>query len=122
MWLFTDFGFFSATQSRRDPSKLQIRARLKKDLERLSERLPEHCRKIIETPGRDYPYRIICTREEFAPVLFDAILGIKYGNFKSRVADTQGWDVEGLYSQVWSVMNDAERKLREKKSGFGGSK
>jgi hypothetical protein len=114
MWLFTPIGFFSAVL---DPNskagRLQIRARVRVDLDNLrSLHLPE-LSKTVELQNRDYPYRAYCTKEEWAGALVSLALAVDYSNFKSAVTKTQGNQRHDLYMQVWSAMNDAERKLKE---------
>lgn len=109
-WLFTEVGFFSVT---RDPqgSGLQVRARVREDLDALRVRYLPTLTETRTTPDRDYPYRGYCTHLEMAAALFSLVLDIDYSNYKSRIALKQGKPRHDLYAQVWHVMVAAERKI-----------
>lgn len=119
MWLFTPFGFFSVVVEKRptDPKDkgdlLVIRARVKGDLEALTKKYITDASPITSTPGRDYPYRVWVWVESLARAMPKIVKDITYTNFKSEVWDKQSHNREKLYAQVWSVMNDAERKLKD---------
>lgn len=69
MWLFTKYGFFSTVCARQDdgkhgrdvdPTRIMVRARVRKHLEELQKRFAEligGC-KVCEFTGSDYAYRI----------------------------------------------------------------
>ncbi len=114
MWLFTKYGFFSAVENRDDTSGVCIRARVKEDLDKLRAKyLPELSKTHTSKGSADYPYRGFCTKNEFAAAAARAALDISYKNFKSEVAKVDSWDRERLYSRVWGVMKDAEKKLED---------
>ena len=125
MWLFTTFGFFSATEvsSKFKPSKgeklwpagtLQIRARVWEDLENLREKYLPELSETIHLPSRDYPYRGYCSKSEFAAALLQAALDINYSNFKNEVSAQQGSHRSHMYGDIWSIMYRAEEKLADK--------
>jgi hypothetical protein len=53
MWLFTRHGFYSLTRSTDEPDKLQVRARVRRDLENLQS-FTGLTGPILETPTADY--------------------------------------------------------------------
>ncbi len=114
MWLFTKVGFFSAVESAEHPNDeamLSVRARIEGDLDELRKAYAPNLGPTVILPGRDYPYRAYITKEHWAEALARAALDLDYGNFKSKVAQAQGYDRSHLYGEVWGVMNDSERKL-----------
>lgn len=121
MWIFSKVGFFSATVS--ESGSLQVRARVREDLDNLRKTYAPKLGETVELPGRDYPYRAYISHEHFAEAMTRMTLDIDYGNFKDKVAKTQGYDRAHLYGGVWGVMNDAERKLgaRVQKAGTKGA-
>jgi len=112
MWMFTRIGFFSAVIDPKNPDTLMVRARVRKDLERLRELLPSNP-KVLEWEHRDYPYRVIVPKTEFAEAVFELTDGIDYPNFKDHVKKVDGPSRSSLYSKVWGVMFRAEQKLEE---------
>ena len=113
MWIFSLFGFFSVVQERDKPDTMVVRARIQGDLDALREKYIPELTETVQLAHRDYPYRAYCTREVLAKGMVGIVTDLTYGNFKSEVARVQGWDRETLYSRVWSVMLDGERKLEE---------
>ena len=61
----------------------------------------------METPDRDYPYRIDVTRDEWNEYLKKAASEINYSNFKEEVYN-QGGDSRRLekYHEIWSVLKN----------------
>ncbi|NBT35491.1 MAG: hypothetical protein EBT03_08120 [Betaproteobacteria bacterium] len=104
MWLFTNFGFFSAVEFRDDPRKVMVRTRSRKDIEALLDRHqyigPVD---ISYTPTGDYPYRIVLPKPVWAQMASDAAMSIDYDNFKSSVGAQQGWNRSYIYHDVWSA-------------------
>jgi hypothetical protein len=113
MWIFTTIGYFSVTadQDSRVP-RLQVRARVRKDLDLLRSSFLPELSPTIELKNRDYPYRGYCSHEEWAGALVQLSLSLNYSNFKNEVTRTQGRARHDLYSRVWGVMNNAEATLR----------
>jgi hypothetical protein len=112
MWLLTTFGFFSVVARQSDPSTLQVRARDRKDLETFRERyLGDTEREILELAGTDYEYRLYASHEEVASAVAAAIGDIDYSNFKSAVAQRQGYARAGVYGSLWSeLLNLSDRR------------
>lgn len=104
MWLFTKVGFFSVTQSPIETDKLQIRARVKTDLQHLMESAGISER-IIETPEADYLYRIVIDRELAERLFVQQFRQITYQNFKKMMHDAPGQENKGgALMRVWSAM------------------
>ena len=119
MWVFTSIGFFSAVATgsiMEDGAKeIAIRARAHEDITRLANLIgtlsggdkPE----ILMLPNRDYPYRIHVADLTWMTAIADIAMEIDYTNFKSNVSKVDGYDRAQVYSKVWSVMLDLERKV-----------
>lgn len=85
MWLFTRHGFYSITRSLDEPTKLQIRARVRGDLENL-QAFTGVPGPILETPTADYRWRWIVTPAEAKVITVRLTQDIIYSNFKSAIA------------------------------------
>lgn len=112
MWLFTTIGFFSVTASD-DPKLLQVRARVRGDLDNLRTKYLPALTATIQLKNRDYPYRGYVDHASFGGAMVQIVDDLTYSNFKNEVAKVQGWPRERLYAKVWSVMNNAETKLAD---------
>lgn len=112
MWLFTEVGFFSVTRVPRS-SDLQVRARVREDLDVLRDRYIPSLSDTHVTPQRDYPYRAFCTHLAMAKAVARVVQDIDYVNFKNRVTEVQGLPRHNLYAKVWEVMHRAEEKIRK---------
>lgn len=118
MWIFTKVGFFSVVLKDKyeanEPTArqvLMVRARVREDLDRFRAAYAPGLGPTLEWPNRDYPYRALITKKAFAEAQAKLALDIDYGNFKDKVAETQGYDRARLYGAVWGIMNGAEEKL-----------
>ena len=104
MWIFSEDGFYSAVQDRNNPGRILVRARVRADLERLIEQLPqvpgEQAPEIESTPRADYPFRIWIERSIWAAYLASAAWNMDYTNFKARAA--VGGARSSAYHAVWS--------------------
>lgn len=112
MWLFTRHGFYSVVQDKSDPQRVQVRARIEDDLDRLSSfakgKLSAEMPAVISTPHADYAYRLVIDRPLWER-LGAALTGdIEYPNFKAAVHGQA--DRDAAYFTVWSAMNDLQRK------------
>jgi hypothetical protein len=94
MWICFNDAFISAVQDRRRPSRLVVRARKRKHLERL---FPG--KRIAATPDADYAYRVSISKKSFARKVVSRISAINYDNFKDSVSDAELHD---LYLKFWS--------------------
>lgn len=110
MWVFSKFGFFSVVQAKSEPGRVQVRARVKDDLQRLSAFASESVAipmpAIITTPHADYAYRIVIEQSDWVKVAAAIAADIDYTNFKSAVHGEANRDA--AYMQVWSAMNELQ--------------
>lgn len=122
MWLLLPTGFYSAVQDRKDDRVMQVRARSKDDalalakwmvaeeLVELGGDYPTVESLVLQWPGRDYPYRVLMWREDWAAFVYYAAMGIDYGNFKDEVKKRQGARRASIYGRVWGVLLDVSRE------------
>ena len=103
MWLFTRHGFYSLTRSADEPDKLQVRARVRRDLENL-QKLTALAGPILETPVADYRWRWIVTPSEAELITRRLAQDIDYSNFKGTVArqPDQSAKLPGLHD-IWEI-------------------
>jgi hypothetical protein len=119
MWIFTPFGFFSATAYEGDEHttepEIQIRGRAKADLQNLIKKyfVKTDDERIFEWKGRDYPYRVIVTQQRWAAISARMAQDIDYSNFKDQVKKVQGENRAHHYMSVWSLMNGLEFKMKD---------
>ncbi len=112
MWIFTKYGFYSIVCAKRDgeggPSKIMIRARMRRHLENLADRFPAlKDAEIKTTTDTDYRYRLFLKKETWAGVLFELAQEQDYSNFKDEAArnrDAVGSRYVDALHEVWSVM------------------
>lgn len=120
MWLFSKIGFFSAVACQNkdktpDFSRICVRARVRQHLENLV-KLYDHNYEILETPDRDYRYRIITTAKEWEGLVSVITSRIDYTNFKDSVATTGDISYETSLHNVWDVMYGLQNQaLMDKK-------
>jgi hypothetical protein len=123
MWIFTRYGFFSAVCAKHnhgqagmpaDPDRVMIRARAEDHLRRLQTRFPLLAGAEIQTfPHADYAYRIFAPKDDWAAIMAQIALELDYDNFKEEVERYQegaGADYTKALHEVWSVMNDLQRR------------
>lgn len=115
MWIFTEIGFFSVVRGDDEDGvpTVMVRARVRDDLVSLLECYGDELEPepILEWSGRDYPYRVIMARDEWAQILLALGMELDYPNFKNRVAQVSGAMRAQAYGAVWSVMLRLEEKL-----------
>lgn len=108
MWLFTIYGFFSVVFKKDKKQWVNIRARVKGDLETLLKHWPVGAGdtpEILTTPDNDYPYRILVDEPTWFVVcamLAQSVLSVE--NFKDEVTKRQGHARHDVYLKVWRVM------------------
>lgn len=95
MWLCFNNAFVSAVAHHEQPDLLVVRARMKEHLENL---FPGMKDKIIMAPERDYRWRVLVDRKQFADLVASHIEEISYTNFKDSVKDDELHD---MYSTWW---------------------
>lgn len=128
MWAMTTEGFYSAVQDRKDPNKLHIRGRVKKDIVDLTEMINEAREKqgkpkvtAFKPKSSDYQWRVIVDREDFALAMARRVMQIDYTNFKSAV-DKRSPKHGKVYHRVWSeLLGLAHNKGTNYKWGTGWS-
>ena len=102
MWLMTKHGFYSIVQKQQ--GEFHVRARVRKDLENLQERVPLAGREIQASKDTDYPYRLIVGEAEVLKVLRFLGETLDYSNFKNTVADTPDQAAKhDLYAKFWGM-------------------
>jgi hypothetical protein len=102
MWLFCTDGFFSAVENRNNSKEVIIRARSVSDVQTLS--------KVLGVPWNesdalaDYPFRLTCSKTQWAKYLSEAANSIDYDNFKSAME--KSFDVSRMSQlhDVWRTM------------------
>jgi hypothetical protein len=103
MWVFTSIGFFSVVADDVHPDAVKVRARVRGDLEALRERyLPDL--EILESADTDYRFRAFVLRDEWAHAAHALAADIDYPNFKSAVAERQGYARAKRYAKVWEIL------------------
>jgi len=120
MWYFTPIGFYSVVQfgafSAPDPF-MMIRSRDRTHLERLQQAFPRELAlsPILDTPERDYPFRLLCTKAEWIMVASGLAARIDYPNFKDEAAVVSGGQdsryMDAVH-EVWSTVWDAYKDTR----------
>jgi len=108
MWILIPNGFLSAVQNELDPTgeTLQVRGRAKADLEFVRDwALAEHAveLEIVSWPGRDYPWRVIMSKDVLGSFLVDMVEKIDYTNFKGEVATINPHRAK-VYGQLWTTL------------------
>lgn len=101
MWLFTARGFFSVV-AKGEPGQLQIRARVRADLDNLRQAIPR-LGPTLELPGHDYAFRALIQKAELSRAIPRLIEEINYSNFKSEIG-REDPEREKVYHKVWDVM------------------
>lgn len=111
MWVVAEKGFYSVVQHKANSNILLIRARVRKDLERLRKYIPS-LKVVNDSEGlADYKYRAFVLRAEFAEAMKKSVMDIDYPNFKSRIKARYGYERESVYFNVWSALMDLCTKL-----------
>jgi len=106
MWAFTRDGFYSVVHDRYcQHDELMVRSRDKRDLVRLSKKVPLGT--ILETRNADYRYRAVIKRSCLAAYLSHEALEIDYDNFKSSIHGMDDDDVREIaYHSVWTGLKN----------------
>lgn len=109
MWLMTRLGFYSIVT--KSPGEWQVRSRSMHDLQELLRLCPEIGSPILDTPERDYPYRIVVTRPDLDIVMLALAETVTYPNFKDAVDRTPA-QRHKPYHEIWAIMRDAAERRR----------
>lgn len=107
MWVFTNGGFYSAVQHRKDSDLLMVRARDKQSLETLVEDLGKQGElEIYLEKGSDYPWRVVISKVQWVTFLEKETMDyLIYDNFKSSLTATRGKVWHDAAMAVWSAMH-----------------
>jgi 8-oxo-dGTP pyrophosphatase MutT (NUDIX family) len=116
MWLFTTVGFFSVVQ-KANQQGLTVRARVKEDIDRLRAKYMPALTATVTGGGADYPFRATISHDDFALGLAQIAHDIRYANFKSEIARTQGVKREAAYGKVWATLQALEHEVQPAKTG-----
>lgn len=100
MWICLNNAFFSIVEPKPASDSLLVRARRKGDIEKV---FP--AAKVDRTPGRDYLYRALISRELVAAAIADQVRAVTYPNFKNSVQDRK---LHSAYGRFWHVMADVQ--------------
>lgn len=107
----TKHGFYSIVQ--KETGLFHVRARERRDLENLVQRVPLADQKIHISKVTDYPYRIIVDRASVLKILLFLGETLDYGNFKGMIHETKDQrSKSSVYGKVW-------RALFEEFGGYG---
>lgn len=102
MWLFTTHGLLSVVKQKRS-DQFQVRARVRKTLEQISQLLDRDDVEIIETSFSDYRYRVLLSFEEWEKLAKGLAGEVDYSNFKGEIEAQHGYDSAyfSLCCDVW---------------------
>ena len=115
MWIFTtDCGFLSVVNARQgkgepgqpvDPDRVMVRVRNREHLNALRARFEAlGASPIIETPGADYPARIIVPKDLWVDTLADLAASTTYDNFKSAASRSGDSAYQAALHDIWTRM------------------
>jgi hypothetical protein len=104
MWICLNTGFLSVIADK-DPAKLIVLARRKRDL--LSTFGQDA--NIVETIDRHYRWRVFIDRESFKAVVAGQIDAIHYTNFKKSVKDKDLHEMYTEFSQIHLQYQEKDR-------------
>ncbi|HEY6337887.1 MAG TPA: hypothetical protein VIW68_05290 [Candidatus Sulfotelmatobacter sp.] len=117
MWIFTRYGFYSIACASKpdgslDPQFIMVRARCKAHLTGLQERFPKLGGEILESPKRDYRFRLILSKVSWIAIVSELAKEQEWSNFKAEVAKYQGargGQYVGALHDVWGVMYELQQ-------------
>lgn len=110
MWIFTEYGFFSAVVDADDKKTMVVRSRDIRHLRTLKSRFVELDEVEIATSyDSDYAFRIRVPKRVWSKLIEQLSEDIHYSNFKSHVLRLQGRnDYERALHEVWQVMAETQ--------------
>jgi len=109
MWLFVPEGFYSVVTADELGHEIQVRARSKKDLDRLRATYLPSLGEAVALAGHDYPWRAFTTKESLAGALSKVVDALDYRNFKDTVARRLGHERAHTYLRVWEACLEIEQ-------------
>jgi hypothetical protein len=115
LWIFTTRGFFSIVEHKKDPNRLLIRARIRKDIDNIKtlfEELGLEVSDVEENVSFDYRYRVFTSRSDWASVMTQLITDIGYTNFKNAVHEADSPEIKGkrheAHMDIWAIMHELQ--------------
>ena len=113
MWLVNDDGFFSIVQDQEDAGRVYVRGRSETDMEAFVT-VAKHATnngtwegEVVQTPHRDYAFRVHAPREVWADYLAEKVNDLGYGNFKNHCADRWVAEDRDFAFERLELLNDA---------------
>ena len=107
MWISMLDGFFSVVESEGDATKVVVRARVRSHLVALRRFVPTLGR-IAASPLRDYPFRSVVSKVEFAAGLSKAVIeGLTYTNHKRAVGERDPFRAQVL-GRAWVTFRELQ--------------
>lgn len=104
MWICLNTGFLSVIADK-DPAKLIVLARRKRDLLKV---FGEDAN-VVETIDRHYRWRVFVNRENFKAIVAGQIDAINYTNFKTSVKDKDLHEMYREFSQIHLQYQEKDR-------------
>lgn len=104
MWIFTVDGFYSVVQHNKNSDMVQIRARRRDDLERLSVATGVDSADIIKIDDADYRWRLNVHREDFADYTSRAVYNIRYETNVKGTLSRNDKKRKSAMMDVWRAM------------------
>lgn len=118
MWIFTELGFLSIVRDNFRPGHLLVRARQRDDAVKIADVCSAIASRkivILETPERDYRFRMSVPIGVISEVIAVLVEGIDYANFKDRVHEIDPDPERSIaYTRVWCEMSDFQRIINTK--------
>jgi len=115
LWIFTTRGFFSIVEHKKDPNRVVIRARIRKDIDNIKmlfEELGLRVSDVVENVSFDYRYRVFASRPDWASVITQLITDMGYTNFKNAVHEADSPKVRDkrheAYLNIWAIMHELQ--------------
>jgi hypothetical protein len=115
LWVFTTKGFFSIVEHKKDPNRVVIRARIRKDIDSIKmlfEELGFEVSDVEENVSFDYRYRVFASRSDWASVMIQLITDMGYTNFKNAVHEADAPEIKDkrheVYLDIWAIMHELQ--------------
>lgn len=106
MWIQMVDRAVSVVQHPTDAALMQIRGRLKSDVEGLGA-------PVQSSPERDYAYRVIVSKARWLEILAAWGAGVAYTNFKDAVHQKKGRNAAARGAAYWHVYEAIQRYLSD---------
>jgi hypothetical protein len=122
MWIFTRYGFFSVSATTK--RQFMVRARAKKHLELLRDRLPflKDYEILETTTNADYPFRIVVPRNVWVDAMMTLTIEQHWPNFKAECKRFRKDAVyENSLNKIWSHMRLASYDWKEQDENAEGT-